>query len=184
MASINSTMLALDTKLPEFGLLDAFGKSYISSELLTDKGLLVAFWCNHCPYVKHLKPHFASLVRDYMAKGMGVVAINSNDASLYSEDGAEGMKADIESFSYGFPYLIDDTQSVAKVFEAVCTPEFYIFSGDGLLKYRGRFDASTPRNEEPITAVDISQALDAVLAGEDVNQTQQPSVGCSIKWKD
>lgn len=184
MASTNSNMLAIGTKLPEFSLADAYGKTHNSNSLLTTNGLLVAFWCNHCPYVKHLKPHFAALVREYMAKGMGVVAINSNDASLYAEDGAKGMQADIEDFSYGFPYLIDETQDVARSFEAVCTPEFYLFDGAGLLKYRGRYDASTPRNDMPITAQDISQALDAVLAGADVSQNQQPSVGCSIKWKD
>lgn len=183
MASTNSTMLALGTKLPNFTLSDAHGDQFNALDLLTDKGLLLAFWCNHCPYVKHLKPAFSKLAKKYMEQGMGVVALNSNDAKQYSNDSPAGMIADITEYNYTFPYLIDDTQNVARSFAAVCTPEFYLFDGNGLLQYRGRFDASTPRNDKPITAADITAALDAVLAGEDVNDTQHPSVGCSIKWK-
>ncbi len=183
MASTNSSMLALGTKLPNFSLADAYGKTFTSDNLLGDKGLLVAFWCNHCPYVKHLKPAFSELARNYMDKGMGVVAINSNDASQYSNDDPAGMRADAEEFNYAFPYLIDASQSVARSFNAVCTPEFYLFDGEGALQYRGRFDASTPRNDKPITAFDISQALDAVISGGKVSDKQHPSVGCSIKWK-
>ena len=183
MVKTSSTMLTLGTKLPEFNLPDAYGQSFSSSDLLTEKGLLVAFWCNHCPYVQHLKTSFAELTKLYVNKGLGVVAINSNDASKYNSDSPEGMIGDIEKYNYVFPYLIDEDQSIARSFEAVCTPEFYLFSGDGLLQYRGRYDASTPMNGEPINGNDIKAAIDLVMQKSPVPDTQHPSVGCSIKWK-
>lgn len=182
MVSTQSTMLPLGTKLPEFNLADADGQVFTSGDLLEGKGLLVAFWCNHCPYVKHLKTAFSTLARQVSKRGLGVVAINANDATQYSDDGVAGMKQDIETYDYVFPYLVDQSQAVARSFGAVCTPEFYLFDGDGLLQYRGRFDASTPRNDQDITADDITRAIDAVVAGKPVAGAQYPSVGCSIKW--
>jgi len=181
--AVTSTMLELGTKMTEFTLKDARGEVHSSEALASAKAVLIAFWCNHCPYVIHLKPAFAEMTRRYKDQGLMTVAINANDADYKPADGPEGMLADMAEFKYSFPYLIDADQALAKTFRAVCTPDFYLFDGDGRLAYRGRFDASTPRNDLPLTGEDIESAIKAVLAGGEVSGEQQPSMGCSIKWK-
>ena len=181
--AVSSTMLDLGTQLPEFTLKDARGQAFSSESLMGAKAVLIAFWCNHCPYVIHLKQAFANMTRHYKAEGLVTVAVNANDADYKPADGPEGMLADAEEFDYSFPYLIDEDQDLAKTFRAMCTPDFYLFGPDGKLAYRGRYDASTPRNDLPLTGDDIENAIKAVLAGREVSGEQWPSMGCSIKWK-
>jgi len=181
--AVESQMLELGTSLPEFSLQDASVEAFCSADLSGSNAVLIAFWCNHCPYVIHLKSAFAEMTRRYLDEGLMTVAINANDATQKPGDGPEGMLADITEFNYSFPYLIDADQQLAKTFRAMCTPDFYLFNGDGRLAYRGRFDASTPRNDSPLTGADIENAIKAVLAGEEVSGDLLPSMGCSIKWQ-
>lgn len=176
-------MLELGTPAPDFDLCDPSGKRHSLKDFSEAKGLLVAFICNHCPYVKQLKAEFATFATEYQARGLAVVAINSNDTNAYPADAPPRMQDDIEVFGYTFPYLLDDTQNVAKAYRAVCTPEFYLFDGDAKLSYRGRFDGSRPGSEEAGSGADLRAAADAVLAGRAYEGPQQPSVGCSIKWR-
>lgn len=183
MALMESTMLELGTLAPEFDLPDPSGARHSLSDFGDAKALVVAFICNHCPYVKHLKAEFAQFAAAYAEKGLAVVAINSNDVAAYSADAPVRMQEDAEAFGYIFPYLLDETQDVAKAYRAVCTPEFYLFDADRKLAYRGRFDATRPGSAEGVTGSDLKAAADAVLAGQAYAGPQQPSVGCSIKWK-
>ena len=145
--------------------------------------LLVVFLCNHCPYVKHIRSEFAALAREYQARGVGIVGINSNDVEKYPDDRPERMAEEIEKVGYTFPYLYDESQDVAKAYLAACTPDFYLFGADRRLAYRGRFDDSRPGNGRPITGSDLRSALDAVLESRPVPADQKPSAGCNIKWK-
>jgi len=183
MAETPSTMLALGTKAPHFRLPDPHGKWVSVDDFKDAPALLVAFICNHCPYVKHIRRGFAELAKEYQAKGVGVVAINSNDAENYPDDRPEKMAEEIKQIGYTFPYLYDESQDVAKAYRAACTPDFYLFDRDRLLVYRGQFDDSRPGNGRPVTGADLRAALDAVLAGRPVPSKQRPSVGCNIKWK-
>lgn len=184
MPAVNSTMLEIGTKAPEFSLTDVkSGKKVSLDDYRNKNGLLVAFICNHCPYVKHLKSVFVEFAIDVMSKGVGVVAISSNDADKYPDDSPEKMKEDAEEFSYPFPYLYDESQEVAKAYRAACTPDFFLFDSDLELAYRGQFDGSRPGNDQPVNGEDIKQAVDSLLAGESVTEQQIPSIGCSIKWK-
>jgi thiol-disulfide isomerase/thioredoxin len=143
----------------------------------------VAFWCNHCPYVKHVRGHFAILAAEYMKKGMAVFAINPNDAQAYPEDRPERMKEAARELCYTFPYLYDESQQVAIAYRAACTPDFFLFDREKRLVYRGQMDGSRPGNGIPVTGEDLRAALDAVLEGHPVPARQKPSLGCSIKWK-
>jgi len=183
MAATESTMLALGTAAPDFSLPDYNGKLHDLTEFKQAKGLVVAFICNHCPFVKHVRTEFARFARDYQARGVAVVAIVSNDLESYPQDGPAGMKAEAESVGYSFPYLVDATQTVAKAYQAACTPDFYLFDGQQKLVYRGQFDASRPGNGIPVTGADLRAAVDAMLAGRPAVTEQLPSIGCSIKWK-
>jgi thiol-disulfide isomerase/thioredoxin len=145
--------------------------------------VLVVFICNHCPYVKHIRSRFAELAKEYQTQGVGVVAINSNDADNYPEDRPEKMAEEIKQVGYAFPYLYDGSQEVAKAYRAACTPDFYLFDRDRRLVYRGQFDDSRPGNGRPVTGADLRAALDAVLAGRPVPGNQRASLGCNIKWK-
>ncbi|MFO1475244.1 MAG: thioredoxin family protein [Verrucomicrobiota bacterium] len=182
MVAVNSTMLPLGTGAPDFRLPDTNGKLV---ELADFKGkpLLVAFICNHCPYVKHLRSALAQLGRDYQARGAGVVAISANDAGTHPQDGPEPMKAEARAAGYTFPYLYDQSQSVAKAYRAACTPDFFLFDAGHRLVYRGQFDDSRPGNGLPVTGRDLRAALDAVLGGTPVPAAQKPSIGCNIKWR-
>jgi thiol-disulfide isomerase/thioredoxin len=183
MAETPSTMLPLGTTAPYFRLIDPHGK-WVSSEDSKDaRALLVVFICNHCPYVKHIRSHFASLAKEYQARGVGIVGINSNDVEGYPDEGPEKMAEEIQQVGYAFPYLYDESQEVAKAFRAACTPDFYLFDGERRLVYRGQFDDSRPGNGRSVTGEDLRTALDALLAGLPVPEKQKPSVGCNIKWK-
>src|SRR4030095_9821663 len=147
------------------------------------KALLVIFMCNHCPFVKHLKKALVSFAAKHHPRGLGIVAINANDWSRYADDSPQKMQADIDAFGYPFPYLVDESQAVAKAYGAVCTPEFFLFDGAKKLTYHGRFDDSTPGNGKKVTGADLSRALDAILSGEPTLREQNPAMGCSIKWR-
>lgn len=177
-----SRMLALGTAAPDFSLPDPAGKLYGLKDFGNARALVVAFICNHCPYVKHMIDGLGQFARDYSAQGLSVVAINSNDVSRYPDDSPANMAQLAARRAFGFPYLYDASQAVAKAYEAVCTPDLYLFDQARRLAYRGQFDASRPGSREPVTGADLRAAADAVLAGREIKQ-QIPSVGCSIKWK-
>ncbi len=178
-----STMLALGTPAPDFKLPDPSGKEHSLADFKGAPALLVAFICNHCPYVKHVADEFASLAKEYQTKGVAVVAINSNDVSTHPADAPEKMAEEIQQRGYTFPYLYDETQEVARAYRAACTPDFYVFDKDQKLVYRGQMDSSRPDSGIPVTGKDLRAALDAVLAGQPVPEEQTPSIGCNIKWK-
>src|SRR5690606_33890289 len=144
---------------------------------------LVMFICNHCPFVHHIRTGLAEFGRDYQSRGLGIVAINANDAENYPDDSPEKMQEEASRFGYVFPYLFDEDQSVAKRYQAACTPDFFLFDGAGQLVYRGQFDASRPGNDVPVTGRDLRAAADAVLEGRPVPEDQTPSIGCNIKWR-
>ncbi len=184
MAETPSTMLPLGTSAPTFVLPDTrSGKSVSLADFKDAPALLVAFICNHCPYVKHIQKQFAALVKEYQARGVAVVAINSNDVENYPDDSPEKMAEESKHAGYTFPYLYDETQQVAKAYRAACTPDLYLFDRAHRLVYRGQFDDSRPGNGRPITGADLRAALEAVLASRVVPANQQPSMGCNIKWK-
>jgi peroxiredoxin len=177
-------MLPLGTALPDFTLPDVRTGEPVSSAALAEApATIVAFWCNHCPFVIHVADAFVAFAREAADRGVAVVAISSNDVDAYPQDGPEAMAELAERSGYGFPYLYDETQEVAHAFSAACTPDLYLFDGDGRLVYRGQFDDSRPGNGRPVTGADLRAALDRVLAGEAVGDDQFPSVGCNIKWK-
>ena len=183
MALTPSTMLPLNTTLPPFSLPDLNGTPVRSEQFANAPGVLVAFICTHCPYVKHIKQEFARFAREYQAKGLTVVGIASNDASSHPDDGPAGMAEDAREQGYDFPYLYDESQAVATAFKAACTPDLFLFDGQGQLVYRGQFDDSRPGNGKPVTGADLRAAADAVLAGQSVPTEQTASIGCNIKWK-
>ena len=184
MSLTQSNMLPLGTVAPGFSLPDTVsGKTISLADVATDKGTVIMFICNHCPYVVHVNEEVVRLAKEYMAKGIGFVAISSNDVANYPADAPDKMKAHAEKTGYPFPYLYDETQEVARAYDAACTPDFYVFDGDTKLVYRGRLDDSRPNSGKPLTGKDLRAALDAVLAGEEVSPVQYPSAGCNIKWK-
>jgi peroxiredoxin len=183
MAATPSTMAPLGMSAPDFTLPDAMGKEYSLSDFQGSKGLLVVFICSHCPFVIHIRQQLGNFGREYQAKGLSVVAVVSNDLDQYPQDGPEGMIREAKEGGYTFPYLLDETQEVAKAYQAACTPDFFLFDEDRKLVYRGQFDGSRPGNEVPVTGQDLRAAADAVLAGDPVFQDQRSSIGCNIKWK-
>lgn len=178
-----STMSPLGTPLPSFRLPDLNGKAIASSDVVGARGLLVAFLCPHCPYVRHVRDEFARLANDLPLRGLGVVAINANDVTAVPEDGPDGMQLEALEAGYAFPYLFDETQAVATAFHAACTPDFFLFDQSQRLVYRGQFDDSRPKNQVPVTGKDLRAAVDALLTGTPIRADQRPSVGCNIKWK-
>jgi peroxiredoxin len=183
MALTPSTMLPLGTVAPGFQLPDTDGKTVSLDDFAGAPALLVAFICNHCPYVKHVCHELARLGKDYQDKGVAVVGISANDAVLYPDDSPAMMAKEKAEVGYTFPYLYDETQQVALAYKAACTPDFYVFDRDQKLVYRGQLDGSRPGNPTPVTGKDLRTALDAVLAGHPVSDDQRPSLGCNIKWK-
>lgn len=184
MALTPSTMLPLGTLAPDFNLPDAISGKMLSLEnLKSDTGTIVMFICNHCPYVKHIQTDLAIVSKKYQAKGFSFIAINSNDIEHYPADSPENMKKEAVEHHYSFPYLFDETQTVAKAYQAACTPDFYLFDQNLLCVYRGRFDDSTPGNAIPVTGKDLISAMDALLENKKIADDQKPSVGCNIKWK-
>ena len=183
MAATPSTMLSLGTRAPDFRLPDTEGGMVALEDFRDAKALLVIFLSNHCPYVKHLRSGIAELAREYQPRGVAVVGIGSNDVERYPADNLEEMAREKAEVGYPFPYLYDESQEVAKAYQAACTPDFFLFDQDRKLVYRGQFDDSRPRNDRPVTGRDLRAALDAVLAGRPVPREQVPSIGCNIKWK-
>ena len=184
MPLLESNMLPLGTKAPAFELLDTVSGQMLSLAQISQgaKASLVMFICNHCPYVIYLNEALVALAKDYQNKGLAVVAISSNDVSRYPQDGPEAMREQAQRLNYPFPYLYDASQQVARAYDAACTPDFYLFDQALHLVYRGRFDASRPGNDLPITGADLRGAIEAVLEGRAVSTQQYPSAGCSIKW--
>jgi thiol-disulfide isomerase/thioredoxin len=192
MAAVPSTMLELGTPMPRFALPDTRrgheGAVVTPETLEPSQVFLVMFICNHCPFVKHIRQELAKLGRDYGGRGVGIVAISSNDVERHPDDSPEKMAEEADAAGYTFPYCYDQTQEVAKAFRASCTPDFYLFDRDRRLVYRGQLDDSRPPRPGsppavPVTGADVRAALEAVLAGEPVNADQKPSIGCNIKWK-
>ena len=180
MPAVESRMLELGTTAPEFSLSDPDGSLHSLGDAAA--AYLVMFICNHCPFVKHVREELARIGRDYAARGVSIVAINSNDTTTHPGDSPEMMKKEADRWGYSFPYVYDADQSVAKAYRAACTPDFYLFDKDKALVYRGQLDDARPGNGAPIDGKDLRAALDAVLAGEPVNERQIPRLGCSIKW--
>jgi peroxiredoxin len=176
-------MLPLGTQAPDFALPDTDGTVISLSDYAGKPALLVMFMCNHCPYVKHVAAALKRLSDDYMAQGVGVVGISSNDADKYPDDSPAAMAREKASRGYAFAYLYDADQSVAAAYAAACTPDFFLFDGDQKLVYRGQLDSSRPDSGIPVTGEDLRAALDAVLAGQAPSGDQTPSLGCNIKWK-
>jgi peroxiredoxin len=183
MALTPSTMVPLGTPAPDFRLPDTEGRTVSLGDFADAPALLVAFICNHCPYVRHARSAFATLARDYQVSGVAVVGISSNDADNFPDDNPERMRQEKANAGYTFPYLYDGTQAVAKAYRAACTPDFFLFDRDRKLVYRGQMDGSRPDNDVPSDGRDLRAALDAVLAGQKPSPEQTPSVGCNIKWK-
>lgn len=183
MPPMASTMLPLGTESPGFDLPDTLGGARVSPADFAGDPLLVMFICNHCPFVKHIRNELAAIGREYSDRGVGVVAISANDAEHYPDDSPGKMKLEAEQAGYTFPYLYDESQDVAKSFRAACTPDFFVFDRAHTLVYRGQLDDSRPNNGKPVTGHDLRAAMDAVLAGTPVSETQVPSIGCGIKWK-
>lgn len=183
MALTNSTMLPLGSAATPFDLPATDGKRYSLDAFPHAKAFLVAFICNHCPYVKHVRAGFAALASDYMAKGVAVVGISSNDTQAYPDDSFAKMTEEAAQAGYTFPYLFDESQAVAKAYHAACTPDFYVFDAGRRLVYRGQMDGSRPGNGAAVTGADLRAALDAVLAGQSPSTEQKPSIGCNIKWR-
>jgi peroxiredoxin len=178
-----STMLPLGTEAPDFSLVNVDGKTVKLADFAKSPALLVIFMCNHCPYVKHVAEALAKMTNEYLAKGVAVVGINSNDVANYPADSPQQMAAEVKQRDYKFPYLYDETQDVAQAYRAACTPDFYVFDGQQRLVYRGQFDTSRPESGIPVTGADLRAALDSVLAGKKPAAEQRPSIGCNIKWK-
>jgi peroxiredoxin len=183
MALTPSTMLPLGTKAPDFRLPDTDGRTVSLGDFRDAPALLVMFICNHCPYVKHVRPELAKLAREYRDKGVAVVGISANDVEAFPDDRPELMAREKAEAGYTFPYLYDETQEVARAYHAACTPDFFVFDRGRSLVYRGQLDDSRPGNAIPLSGKDLRAALDAVLAGKPVAADQKPSIGCNIKWK-
>jgi peroxiredoxin len=179
-----STMrLPLGAKAPAIALPDLSGRTWSLAGFEGSPVLLVAFICPHCPYVKHVRGGFASLAAEYGKRGVAVVAINSNDSRAYPEDAPEGMAKEAREAGYVFPYLVDESQEVAKAYGAACTPDFFVFDRERRLVYRGQMDGARPGNGVPVSGTDLRAALDAALEGRPAAAQQRPSLGCNIKWK-
>lgn len=183
MVAVNSTMLPLGTRAPDFELPDPEGRKVALGDVADGRAVLVAFVCNHCPYVRHIGPTFGRVAEQLEAMPVAVVAINSNDIEHYPEDAPGAMLLAAREWGWSFPYLVDEDQSVAKAYRAACTPDLFLFDADLGLAYRGQFDSSRPRNDLPIDGADLLAAARAVVAGEPVPEPQIPSIGCNIKWR-
>jgi thiol-disulfide isomerase/thioredoxin len=184
MAETLSNMLVLGTPMPAFALTDVVtGRTRSEHEVAGERGTLVMFICNHCPFVKHVLPELDRLMADYGARGIGIVAINSNDLASYPQDGPGPMKQLAVARGWTIPFLFDADQSAARAYRAACTPDFFLFDGGRRLVYRGRLDDSRPNSDAPLTGRDLRAALDAVLAARMPALDQKPSIGCGIKWK-
>lgn len=184
MANTPSNMLPLGTLAPDFNLLDTVSDEKLNlSSCKGIKGTVIMFISNHCPFVKHVNERLSKLAKEYKSKGIEFVAIASNDIENYPQDGPEFMKKLAIDEDFIFPYLYDQTQSVAKAYNAACTPDFYLFDAQLKLVYRGQLDSSRPGNDIPVTGADMSHAINALLKNEPISEDQKPSIGCNIKWR-
>lgn len=183
MVMVESTMLALGTQAPAFSLTDVVSDKTITLETFSEgKALLVMFICVHCPFVKHVEQELAKIGHDYTDQGLKIVAISSNSTATHPQDAPEHMKEQAKIQGFNFPYCYDETQAVAKAYTAACTPDFFLFDATRKLVYRGQLDDSRPSNGKPVTGNDLRQAIDGVLAGQNLPEEQMPSIGCNIKW--
>lgn len=184
MALTESTMMPIGTQAPAFNILDTVtGDTFSLVKTKGEKATVVMFICNHCPYVIHLNDEMVKIANEFSTKGIQFIAISSNDVEKYPMDGPKYMKAHAKEVGYPFPYLYDESQEVAKAYDAACTPDFYVFDKSLKLAYRGRLDPSSPGNGKPITGADLRGALNALVADQFVSEIQYPSMGCNIKWK-
>ncbi len=184
MAETPTKQIPLGFKAPDFKLPDTVsGKIKSFNDIKGSKGTVVMFICNHCPYVKHIIHELVRVAKDYMPEGIGFVAISSNDVVNYPQDHPDKMKSFATEQCFPFPYLYDESQEVAKAYDAVCTPDFDVFDADDRCVYRGQFDDSRPGNDKAVSGRDLRKSLDLILAGKAVPEDQLPSVGCNIKWK-
>lgn len=184
MVKTLSSMIPLGTTAPDFTLLNPVSGQMESLQMHKGEvATLVMFICNHCPFVKHITSELATLGRQYPAKGVSIIAINSNDVDTYPDDSPENMAKEVQAHGYLFPYLYDETQEVAKAYHAECTPDFFVFDADLACVYRGQLDDSRPGNNIEVSGQDLRAALDAVVKGGEVTAEQKPSMGCNIKWK-
>jgi peroxiredoxin len=184
MARTESAMIELGTGAPAFALEDVISTNLIGvDEVRGEHGLLVMFICRHCPFVKHVEGELAAIGKDYTGSGIGIVAISSNDADCYSEDSPPSLRQQAEEVGFTFSYLFDESQEVARAYDAACTPDFFLFDKDLKLVYRGQLDDSRPGNGIPVDGRDLRNALNALIAGTPISEEQKPSIGCSIKWK-
>jgi peroxiredoxin len=184
MANTPSNMLPLGTSAPYFELIDTISGEALNLEKLKGKlGTVIMFICNHCPFVIHVNQQLVAIANTYKAEGIHFIAISSNDAVNYPQDAPDKMKIHAENVDYPFPYLYDESQEVAKKYDAACTPDFYVFNANLELSYRGQLDDSRPGNGIPVSGNDIKHALDCLIKGKENTQLQKPSIGCSIKWK-
>lgn len=182
MVKTASTMLPLGTQAPDFSLPNVDG-TVVSRSQFVGRPLCVIFMCNHCPFVVHIRAALAEFAREYQQRGLAVVGISSNDVGSHPQDGPLQMQQEARNAGYTFPYLYDQSQSVAIAYRAACTPDIFLFDADHALVYRGQFDSSRPGNGLPVTGADLRAACDAVLAGQSVIGEQRPSIGCNIKWR-
>jgi len=184
MARTPSVMIPLGTKASEFQLPDTkSGNSISLNKSKGDKATVLMFICNHCPFVKHVNPELIRMANDYAGKGVSFIAISANDVVQYPDDGPDTMKKVASELKYPFPYLYDESQDVAKAYQAACTPDFFIYDKDLKLVYRGQLDSSRPGNDIPLTGSDMRAALENIVNNKPVSQNQIPSIGCNIKWK-
>jgi peroxiredoxin len=184
MARTESAMIELGTEAPPFDLEDVISTEHRSLDQVKGKhGLLVMFICQHCPFVQHVEKELAAIGKDFAGKGLGIAAISSNDAATHPEDAPHSLKRQAEKLGLNFPYLYDESQQVARAYDATCTPDFFLFDQDLKLVYRGQLDDSRPGNTVPVTGRDLRLAIDSLIAGKPISAEQKPSIGCNIKWK-
>lgn len=183
MVKTESTMLPLGTAAPDFSLEDVVSHKTISLDTFKGKkGLLLMFICQHCPFVKHVEDELGRIGQDYVAQDVAVLAISANSIESHPQDDPDNMREQVKRANFNFPYVYDATQEVAKSYTAACTPDFFLFDSDFKLAYRGQLDDSRPGNDKPVNGADLRAALDKIVAGETIPETQKPSIGCNIKW--
>jgi len=184
MANTPSNMIPLETQAPDFNLFDTVSQSNLSlQQLKGESGTVIMFICNHCPFVIHINSQIVKIANEYLKKGIAFIAISSNDAVNYPQDGPDKMKLLAKNESFPFPYLYDEFQDVAKAYDAACTPDLYVFDATLKLKYRGQLDDSRPGNNLPVTGKDLKHALNCLIENKANKSLQKPSIGCNIKWK-
>ncbi len=184
MANTPSNMIPLGTKAPDFNLFDTVSDSHLSLQQIKGEiGTVIMFICNHCPFVIHINSEIVKIANNYTEKGIQFIAISSNDIVNYPQDSPEKMKVLAKNENYPFPYLYDESQEVAKAYDAACTPDLYVFNNQLKLTYRGQLDDSRPGNNLPVTGKDLKHALDCLIANKENTTIQKPSIGCNIKWK-